>query len=173
MGHTDVSGFRQNGVASFFPFSLFSVFSFFSVFSLFSFPFFSYLLSVFFCVLPFSSVFFCFLPSSFRLIFKENGGRHRSRDPICETPNSFGFSFQVAPVTFSCCGEVQNQSEQVGANLILRPILQFPNVAILNAFGCRKAQREVPELSGHYLLDWSEYVNVIGAIREPFAREFR
>ena len=28
-------------------------------------------------------------------------------------------------------------------------------------------------LSGHYSGDWSEYVNVIGAIREPFAREFR
>ena len=29
------------------------------------------------------------------------------------------------------------------------------------------------DLSGHYSRDWSEYVNVIGAIREPFAREFR
>ena len=28
-------------------------------------------------------------------------------------------------------------------------------------------------LSGHYSRDWSEYVNVIGVIREPFAREFR
>ena len=30
-----------------------------------------------------------------------------------------------------------------------------------------------PELSGHYSRDWSESVNVIGVIREPFAREFR
>ena len=28
-------------------------------------------------------------------------------------------------------------------------------------------------LSGHYSRDWSEHVNVIGAIGEPFAREFR
>ena len=28
-------------------------------------------------------------------------------------------------------------------------------------------------LSGHYSRVWSEYVNVIGAISEPFAREFR
>ena len=28
-------------------------------------------------------------------------------------------------------------------------------------------------LSGHYSRDWSEYVNVIGVISEPFAREFR
>ena len=28
-------------------------------------------------------------------------------------------------------------------------------------------------LSGHDSRDWSEYVNVIGAISEPFAREFR
>ena len=27
--------------------------------------------------------------------------------------------------------------------------------------------------SDHYSRDWSEYANVIGAIREPFAREFR
>ena len=29
------------------------------------------------------------------------------------------------------------------------------------------------DLSGHYSRDWSEYVNVIGVIGEPFAREFR
>ena len=28
------------------------------------------------------------------------------------------------------------------------------------------------DLSGHYSRDWSEYVNVIGVISEPFAREF-
>ena len=28
-------------------------------------------------------------------------------------------------------------------------------------------------LSGHYSRDWSESVNVIGVISEPFAREFR
>ena len=28
-------------------------------------------------------------------------------------------------------------------------------------------------LSGHYSRDWSEYVNVIGVISEPFASEFR
>ena len=28
-------------------------------------------------------------------------------------------------------------------------------------------------LSGHYSPDWSEYVNVIGVISEPFAHEFR
>ena len=28
------------------------------------------------------------------------------------------------------------------------------------------------DLSGHYSRDWSEYVDVIGAISEPFAREF-
>ena len=28
------------------------------------------------------------------------------------------------------------------------------------------------DLSGHYLRDWSEYVNVIGVISEPFAHEF-
>ena len=33
--------------------------------------------------------------------------------------------------------------------------------------------RHCLELSGQYSCDWSEYVNVIGAIREPFAREFR
>ena len=27
--------------------------------------------------------------------------------------------------------------------------------------------------SGHYSRDWSEYVNVIGVISEPFDREFR
>ena len=27
------------------------------------------------------------------------------------------------------------------------------------------------DLSGHFSHDWSEYVNVIGAISEPFARE--
>ena len=31
----------------------------------------------------------------------------------------------------------------------------------------------LPALSGHYSRDWSEYVNVIGVISEPFAREFR
>ena len=30
-----------------------------------------------------------------------------------------------------------------------------------------------PKLSGHYSRDWSEYVNVIGVISEPFARELR
>ena len=29
------------------------------------------------------------------------------------------------------------------------------------------------QLSGHYSRDWSESVNVIGAISEPFARDFR
>ena len=29
------------------------------------------------------------------------------------------------------------------------------------------------ELSGHYSRDWSEYVNVIGVISEPFAHELR
>ena len=28
------------------------------------------------------------------------------------------------------------------------------------------------DLGGHYSHDWSEYVNVIGAISEPFARAF-
>ena len=28
-------------------------------------------------------------------------------------------------------------------------------------------------LGGHYSCDWSEYVNVIEVISEPFAREFR
>ena len=28
------------------------------------------------------------------------------------------------------------------------------------------------KLSGHYSRDWSGYVNVIGVISEPFAREF-
>ena len=30
---------------------------------------------------------------------------------------------------------------------------------------------EVPDLSGHYSRDWSEYVNMIGAIGEPFLQE--
>ena len=29
----------------------------------------------------------------------------------------------------------------------------------------------LPYLSGHNSRDWSEYVNVIGVISEPFARE--
>ena len=32
---------------------------------------------------------------------------------------------------------------------------------------------DIPDLSGHYSRDWSEAVNVTGAISEPFAREFR
>ena len=32
---------------------------------------------------------------------------------------------------------------------------------------------EFVKLSGHYSRDWSESVNVIGAISEPFARELR
>ena len=32
---------------------------------------------------------------------------------------------------------------------------------------------KVLKLSGHYSCDWSESVNVIGVISEPFAREFR
>ena len=28
-------------------------------------------------------------------------------------------------------------------------------------------------VSGHYSRDWSEYVNVIRVISEPFARDFR
>ena len=33
--------------------------------------------------------------------------------------------------------------------------------------------KAVPVLGGHYSRDWSESVNVIGVISEPFAREFR
>ena len=31
----------------------------------------------------------------------------------------------------------------------------------------------VQNLSGHFSRDWSEYVNVIGVISEPFALEIR
>ena len=86
IGPAHLSGFRKrgrrNGVASdffrFFPFS--SVFfPFFSVFSSVFFPF----SSVFFRFLPFFSVFFRFFPFH----FQKKTGRHRSRDPFCETPN--------------------------------------------------------------------------------------
>ena len=87
------SGFRKrgrrNGVASdFFPFSPFS-FRFFPFLSV-SFRFFQFL-SVSFLVFFFfvSSIFFCFFPFSsvFSSISKTNEtGRHRSRDPFCETP---------------------------------------------------------------------------------------
>ena len=33
--------------------------------------------------------------------------------------------------------------------------------------------KSVEEHCGHFSRDWSEYVNVIGVISEPFAREFR
>ena len=89
------SGFRKrgrrNGVASdffrfFFRFLPFS--SFFSVFSLFSFRFFRSLLFV-----PFSFCFFPFSSVCFRFIFekKKKKGRHRSRDPFCETPIRMNF----------------------------------------------------------------------------------
>ena len=38
--------------------------------------------------------------------------------------------------------------------------------------GAMKAEASA-EPSGHYSRDWSESVNVIGVISEPFAREFR
>ena len=33
--------------------------------------------------------------------------------------------------------------------------------------------RHYLELSGHYSCEWNESMNVIGVIREPFARELR
>ena len=70
----------------FFPF--FSVFSVFAVFSgsvFFFFRFFRFfpLLAVCCRFLPFFSVFFRFFPFHFQ---KKKKGRHRSRDPSCETP---------------------------------------------------------------------------------------
>ena len=96
------SGFRKrgrrNGVASdFFPFSSvffrFLPFSsvFFRFFLLFSFRFLHFFpfsgvfipgFSEFFRLFLFSSVFFRFLPFH----FQKKTGRHRSRDPFCETP---------------------------------------------------------------------------------------
>ena len=83
---------RRNGVASdFFPvfFSVFFRFlPFSSVFSLFSFRFLQFS-SVFFRFLPVSSVSFRFFPF-FSVSFSEKTGRHRSRDPFCETPRNWG-----------------------------------------------------------------------------------
>ena len=39
--------------------------------------------------------------------------------------------------------------------------------------GSEDFRRNGVDLSGHYSPDWSEYVSVIGAISEPFAREFK
>ena len=84
---------RRKGVASdFFPFSVFPFSSVSSVFFrfFFRFRFFSFFAVVFFFQVPIFSVFFRFFFSRFLPFHlqkkKKKTGRHRSRDPFCETP---------------------------------------------------------------------------------------
>ena len=106
-------GVSQKGSPERCSLPIFSVFfrflPFSSVFSLFSFrflPFFSVFfrlfrffpfLSVFFPFFPFLSVFFRFFPFLsvfFPFHFQKKTGRHRSRDPFCETPIRLKFSIE-------------------------------------------------------------------------------
>ena len=57
----------------------------------------------------------------------------------------------------------------VRGRFVNRPLYWADGVGPLLRKDCADGQ----DLSGHYSRDWSEYVNVIGAISGPFAREFR
>ena len=54
--------------------------------------------------------------------------------------------------------------------------MQRPSTSLFNIISEEDATTNVQSglvLSGHYSRDWSEYVNVIGVISEPFDRELR
>ena len=64
------------------------------------FPFFPFL-SVFFRFFRFLLFFFPFSSVCFRFIFRKKTGRHRLRDPFCETPESYGIIHTTFQITTS------------------------------------------------------------------------